>query len=93
MRTKEVEVYSDTTNAAVLRHPDRKFPGCLIQGDTLNGLAQSIRRVRRNAHQLDSEVATELCDVADHLETVLAHYRAVLVAHDLDLPFADRPDD
>ena len=35
MRTESVEIYSDETNRAVLRHPGRKFPGVLIQGDTL----------------------------------------------------------
>jgi hypothetical protein len=35
MRVEPVEIYSDQTNAAVMRHPDRHFPGVLVQGDTL----------------------------------------------------------
>jgi hypothetical protein len=35
MRIEPVEIYSDETNAAVMRHPERAFPGYLMQGDTL----------------------------------------------------------
>ena len=38
MYTTKVEIFSDTTNRAVMRHPGRKFPGSLVQGDTLYGL-------------------------------------------------------
>jgi hypothetical protein len=38
MHVEPVEIYSDTTNAAVMRHPGRHFPGLLIQGDSLYGL-------------------------------------------------------
>ena len=42
MREELVEIYSDASNAAVLRHPERKFPGVLLQGDTLHSICQSI---------------------------------------------------
>ncbi|WP_425506589.1 DUF6959 family protein [Sphingomonas kyeonggiensis] len=42
MRTELIEIYSDATNAAVMRHPGRQFPGMLIQGDTLYSLSRSI---------------------------------------------------
>ena len=29
MRIEPIEIYADTTNAAVFRHPGRKFPGVL----------------------------------------------------------------
>src|SRR5215467_14557846 len=41
MRVDQVEIFSDATNAAVMRHPDRRFPGLLVQGDTLSTLYQS----------------------------------------------------
>ncbi|MDH6170906.1 hypothetical protein M2282_006086 [Variovorax boronicumulans] len=92
MRKEQVEIYSDTSNAAVLRHPDRNFPGCLVRGDTLYGLRQSVRRVQRSAHLLDEEAAADLADVADvadHLESLLNHYKTVLAAHAIKLPFTD----
>ena len=38
MQIKDVEIYSDQTNAAVMRHPGRRFPGVLVQGDSLYAL-------------------------------------------------------
>lgn len=38
MHTETVEIYSDKTNAVVLRHSGRKFPGVLVQGDSLHAL-------------------------------------------------------
>ena len=35
MRVESVEIYSESSNGAILRHPDRRFPGVLIQGDAL----------------------------------------------------------
>jgi Family of unknown function (DUF6959) len=31
MHVEPVEIYSDQTNAAIMRHPGRRFPGVLIQ--------------------------------------------------------------
>ncbi len=38
MHTESVEIYSDATNSAVMRHPGRRFPGVLVQGDTLHSM-------------------------------------------------------
>ncbi len=38
MRIENVEIYSDQSNMPVVRHPGRKFPGLLVQGDTLHAL-------------------------------------------------------
>ena len=35
MRKATVEIFSDATNATVIRHPERRSPGVLVQGDTL----------------------------------------------------------
>ncbi len=52
MRIEEVEIYSDETNYAVLKHPGRHFPGSLIQGDDLYHLClladMSCREVKLN---------------------------------------------
>ncbi|WP_429002107.1 DUF6959 family protein [Xanthomonas campestris] len=38
MHIESVEIYSDRPNMAVLRHPGRKSPGVLLQGDRLHAL-------------------------------------------------------
>jgi len=92
MRAESVEIYSDATNAAVLRHPARRFPGCLIQGDTLSSFLQSIRVVRNESHRLSPEAADELADISERLEGLLAHYKSVLIEHNIPLPFFDKPE-
>ncbi len=88
MRTTSVEIYSDATNAAVLRHPNRRFPGVLIQGDTLNNLAKQAEAISKAADgQLGEDDALEAKDLAESLRSFVEHYKAVLAEHQIPLPF------
>lgn len=86
MRTEAVEIYSDETNRAVMRHPGRKFPGVLIQGDTLFALCamadEACAKVESN-RELDS--------LRNALSDLLLHYKIVLGEHEIRLPFDDKP--
>ena len=90
MRTEEVEIYSDATNAAVMRHPGRKFPGVLIQGDTLYSLCQRADFIARSLNPSSDEFE-ELNDLRNHLWSLLTHYKSVLVEHDYEIPFSEQP--
>lgn len=86
MRIETVEIYSDETNRAVMRHPGRKFPGVLIHGDTLFALCS----------MADEACATdgsnqELNRLRGALLDLLLHYKIVLGEHDMRLPFNERP--
>jgi hypothetical protein len=92
MHTEQVEIYSDETNLAVMRHPGRKFPGVLLQGDTLHALCDSadsacdaVRRAVGNAGM------QELNDLRNQLQSLLSHYKAVLDEHKIRLPFSETP--
>jgi hypothetical protein len=84
MRTEQVEIYSDATNAAVMRHPGRRFPGVLVQGDTLRGLVNQLAGIIECAEDLDEDSRGELDDVYEKLEGLLTHYETTLVAHGFD---------
>jgi hypothetical protein len=89
---ESVEIYSDTTNAAVMKHPGRHFPGVLVQGDTLSGLCSRADEVCESARQqLDPDTYVELNELRNHLWSFLLHYKAVLGEHEISLPFSDRP--
>jgi hypothetical protein len=88
MYIQEVEIFSDATNAAVMRHPGRRFPGCLIQGDSLNNLLQSLTIVQSEASCLSEETAGELADIVEQLSDLMSHYRATLISHNIPLPFS-----
>jgi len=89
MRIESVEIFSDQTNAAVLRHPGREFPGVLVQGDNLHALCRlaelACEQIGRGAPGYGE--ANELRNV---LWSYLNHYKTTLVAHDMKLPFSEQ---
>jgi hypothetical protein len=90
MRKEEVEIYSDKTNYAVLRHPGRNFPGALIQGDNLYSFCKAADHVCTNAKAaLDAETFQELNKLRNALWAHLTHYKEVLGEHDIRLPFSE----
>jgi hypothetical protein len=92
MRTEPVKIYADASNAAVMRHPGRRFPGVLIQGDTLWNLCRSLDAAHAGARgRLDEAAFDELDHVRDQLRGLLAHYADALRAHGLELPFPAPP--
>lgn len=86
MRVTEIEIYSDAGNGAVMRHPDRKFPGVLIQGDTLHNLChqagQACEKISPNSPDYD-----ELNEMRLTLRSWLNHYKATLIEHKIPFPF------
>lgn len=87
MRTEPVEIYSDATNAAVMRHPGRNFPGMLIQGDTLHSLSSMAAAALANTEP-ESDHWYDLKELAEALQWRVDLYAQVLREHKLQLPFA-----
>ncbi|WP_449447553.1 DUF6959 family protein [Thermomonas brevis] len=87
MYTADVEIFSDEPNAAVIRHPERKFPGVLVQGDTLHALARQAADAAVAVNSGHPDAAEEVADLAARLDSLLSHYRTVLAAHGHKLPF------
>lgn len=91
MRKQEIEVFSDAVNGPVMRHPSRRFPGSLIQGDTLFtlcGLAESIQR--RLAQHPDQELVGEVAELHQLLRDRLLSYQETLEAAGVELPYSGR---
>jgi hypothetical protein len=92
MHVEAVEIYSDAANAAILRHPGRRFPGLLIQGDTLHSLCISIDHVYSKARsELDPDTLKEMNDLRESMWDFVSHYKSVLQEHGLQLPFSEIP--
>jgi hypothetical protein len=90
MHTASVEIYSDQTNAAIMRHPDRRFPGVLIQGDSLHALCVRADEACAAAKSdLDSDAYGVLNELRNALWDYLNHYKVTLVEHQIGLPFSD----
>jgi hypothetical protein len=88
----ELEVFSTETNAAIVRMPGRRFPGMVIQGDSLAILQQRASGIaallsRGNLDEAHSEAAA----LASSLDECLLTYERVLADHGMDLPYSLPP--
>ena len=88
MRVENVEIYSDETNMAVLRHPGRRSPGVLIQGDDLHALCRLADKVCSDAGKSEPRYA-DLNRLRNALWSRLNHYKTVLVEHEIPVPFSE----
>jgi len=88
MERKEIEVFSELSNFAIVRMPGRNFPGSVIQGDSLSILLKHAERVHQMAIGTGS---LELIDEAALLRELLAerleYYEKVITASGFSLPY------
>ncbi len=90
MKKEEVEIYSDASNLAVMRHPGREFPGSLIQGDSLHSLLQNVKEAKEEIESGNASDASEILDdIVENLTYRLEHYKTVLKEHGRELPFVE----
>jgi len=90
MHVADVEIFSDQTNAAIMRHPGRKFPGVLIQGDSLSILCSDADELCAKAKGvLSDDDYDDLNELRNSLRYYLTHYKKVLIEHGMRLPFSD----
>ncbi|MEV0129335.1 hypothetical protein AB0H83_12865 [Dactylosporangium sp. NPDC050688] len=88
MARVEVEMMTGAQNYAVLRLPGRRFPGVLVQGDSLSILTSEVQKALTLLRAGDTASAEEeLAYVANHLAGLLDGYIRVLDAAGTPLPF------
>lgn len=88
MATIEVELLTDQGNNAVVRFPGRKYPGVVIQGDTLSGLiaatTEAIVALDRGERDEAREVLRAL---AMQLQETQERYETAVRAHGIERPY------
>lgn len=88
MELKQLEVFSERSNYGIVRMPDRSFPGCVIQGDSLAILFEAARECHQRAALTgDSELTEELAALVEALDDRLRHYEQVLADHGIERPY------
>ncbi|MGW1327622.1 DUF6959 family protein [Streptomyces antibioticus] len=84
----EAELYTDGGNDAVVRLPGRRFPGVLLQGDSLHILRSDLAEV---AEASERGALTEARDSADllltNLDALLTRYEDSLRQHGIPQPY------
>jgi hypothetical protein len=88
MERVEVELFTDGSNNAVIRMPGRKFPGVVVQGDSLSILREDMATIRDAIRANDFTEASDAADLllAD-LDAILLRYVDALERHGIRKPF------
>jgi hypothetical protein len=91
-RAEEVEVWSSAVNAAIVRMPGRRFPGVVIQGDSLSALlAHALSLVESLAGGRRQEAFNTAVYLANSLQGSIEHYERTLSERGLRLPYVRDP--
>lgn len=83
----DARLLSEPTNYAIVQLAERRFPGVVFQGDSLNNLINDIKAAA--AEPVESERRLLLKDVIQHLETVQIRYEKVLAENGIKLPYSN----
>ncbi|QDU45483.1 hypothetical protein Mal52_39770 [Symmachiella dynata] len=93
MQIEPLEVYCRDSNYAIVKPPGRKFPGAVIQGDSLAILAYLANQIAMAAAENRATGDTFLGHV-EELNNLLVdrilHYQEVLQNHEIDFPHSPK---
>lgn len=88
MKTIETKVLSDAVNCPIIQIPGRRFPGVVIQGDSLKNLCSLSEEIVRLTQDTASD---ELHDTASELMDLLlgyvSKYESTLRDCNINLPY------
>jgi hypothetical protein len=87
-----VRCFGDLGNNAVLQLPGRRFPGVVVQGDTLQKLVAMSTIIHEQSSVGNIGAALEEANLLfDSLNTILDSYLAVLSEYGIEPPFKVTP--
>ncbi len=87
--TTEVNLLSRPINFAVVQLPGRKFPGVVVQGDTLHSLLKRVDELMQLLKSGEAdEVSVGLEDIRDQLMEAMMHYERVCADRGITLPYS-----
>ncbi|MFK0123186.1 DUF6959 family protein [Streptomyces nigra] len=88
MERIEAELFTDGGNDAVVRVPGRRFPGVLVQGDSLYVLRCDVAEVVEACERGDLDEASDSAGLLlAHLDALLARYEVTLSEHEIPRPY------
>ena len=86
--SESAELLSRGINYAVVQLPGRRFPGVVVQGDSLNNLVVQLQKLRSLAEShADEELTGGLTELHDILREASLHYERVCLERGIELPY------
>lgn len=86
-----IVILSTATNCPVVRMAERKFPGVVIQGDTLFSLLCRAKSIGSSLQGEDCGRVADDCEfLIDTLAAMLENYEYVLTQNGISLPYVKR---
>lgn len=85
----EASEHLEMIETGIVRLPGRRFPGIVIQGDTLDSLVYQAERAEQSC-QPGSDAADAVAWLREEVTAMRDAYAAVLKRHRWPLPFEDR---
>ena len=87
-RATDLELWSAQTNSAVVRVPGRRFPGVVVQGDSLSILfALAMDVLERLPGTADTELRSAAEELAEKLFAHVKSYESTLEVRGVALPY------
>ena len=88
MASDTAQILSQISNSGIVQLPGRRFPGIVMQGDTLSNLFDSARFLLAEFKRLrDEERYYETLMFTEQLQAQLDHYEETLHAQGMQLPY------
>ncbi|MFA6561808.1 MAG: hypothetical protein WCV00_07845 [Verrucomicrobiia bacterium] len=88
MPSDTAQILSHIPNSGIVQLPGRRFPGIVMQGDTLSNLFDSARFLLGEFKRLrDEERYYETLTFTEQLQAQLVHYEETLQAQGMQLPY------
>jgi hypothetical protein len=87
-----VKLLAVPSNFAVVQLPGRRFPGVVMQGDTLSDYVTTLSEVLGSLDETEQEEAYfEVLRLKEQLENALDHYEQVCSNNGIELPYVRKP--
>ncbi|EDM27361.1 hypothetical protein LNTAR_21645 [Lentisphaera araneosa HTCC2155] len=86
---KSAAIINNQTNCSVVQMPDRKFPGIVLQGDSLNIIYSNLMKVLEQTEgKISKEEFLIILEQAELIEGYLNQYEKSLDESSIELPYS-----
>jgi hypothetical protein len=88
MKQVQVDILSEKVNCPIVRMPDRRFPGIVLQGDSVRNLLDLAEEISEiSVSQQNPDLSAAVASIREKLAYYVAEYEHVMKEAGHDLPY------